>query len=65
MSVGLFVIGLGGFCHMAQLRTCPPEANYIFFFFCKLHFYIDCAVISLVVPPASWSVVMVTTVMET
>ena len=50
---------------MAQLRTCPPEANYIFFFFANYIFNIDCAVTSLVVPPASWSVVMVTTVMET
>lgn len=40
---------------MAQLLTGPPAANYIF--------NIDCAVLSLVVPPTSWSVV--TVMMET
>lgn len=55
MSSGLFLIGLGGFCHMAQLLTGPPAADYIF--------NIDCAVLSLVVPPTSWSVVTVMTVM--
>lgn len=38
MSVGLFLTGLGGFCHMAQLITCPPAANYIFNIDCVVNF---------------------------